>query len=57
MKARWVVCYDCRGITNSQGSRDMYTFMTDLGQIGSTPKEPPKGYFRTGKDIEVEIRD
>jgi hypothetical protein len=35
----------------------MYTFMTDTGLVGSTAKEPSKGYFRTGKDIEVTIND
>jgi hypothetical protein len=54
---RWVVCYDCRGARTASGSPNVYMYRTDDGHTGYTSKEPSKGLFRTGKDIEVAFND
>lgn len=57
VKARWVVCYDCRGVSGGTGSKNMYMFRTDDGLTGMTPVEPKAGMFKTGRDIEVKVDD
>lgn len=53
VKARWIICYDCRG----GNGRNAYSFMTETGHAGVTYAEPNRGYFKNSKEISDEVRD